>query len=97
VGPRADVDAVDKRKNSCPSQESNPRCPAHGLVVIPTELSLFLQVQLQFSVYFKSGYCNLFGTSRPRPRVAVALPGDCLAVNVRMNDIVTFLDVTKLR
>jgi hypothetical protein len=36
-------------------------------------------------------------TSRPRPRVAVALPGDCLAVNVRLNDIVTFLDVTKLR
>jgi hypothetical protein len=42
-------------------------------------------------------YGILVVTSRPRPRVAVALPGDCLAVNVRLNDIVTFLDVTKLR
>jgi hypothetical protein len=32
-------------------------------------------------------------TSGPRPRVAVALSGDGLALNVRLNDIVTFLDV----
>jgi hypothetical protein len=37
---------------------------------------------------------NLYVTSRPRPRVAVAFPGDCLALNVRLNDIVTFLAVS---
>jgi hypothetical protein len=36
---------------------------------------------------------NLFQTSGPRPRVAVVLSGDDLALNVRLNDIVTFLDV----
>jgi hypothetical protein len=51
-------------------------------------------------IYFCFAKINLFlysflynNTSRPRPRVAVALPGDCLALNVRLNDIDTFLDV----
>jgi hypothetical protein len=35
---------------------------------------------------------DLFETSGPRPRVSVALSGDGLALNVRLNDIDTFLD-----
>jgi hypothetical protein len=36
---------------------------------------------------------TLFRTSRPRPRVAVALSGDGVALNVRLNDSGTFLGV----
>jgi hypothetical protein len=39
------------------------------------------------------GFYFLFYTSGPRPRVAVALSGDGLALNVGLNDIVTFLAV----
>jgi hypothetical protein len=42
VGPRADLDAVAKRKISRTRQESNPECLdslARSLVAIPTELS----------------------------------------------------------
>jgi hypothetical protein len=46
---------------------------------------------------YKKGEYNIVRiydyTSGPRPRVAVALSGDGLALNVRLNDIVTFLDV----
>jgi hypothetical protein len=31
VGPRVSLDAVEKRKISCPYWELNPGCPAHGL------------------------------------------------------------------
>jgi hypothetical protein len=42
VGPRAGLDTMEKRKNPCPCQESNPGCPACSLVAIPTELSQLL-------------------------------------------------------
>jgi hypothetical protein len=45
VGPRADLDAVVKRKIPIPHRESNPRTPyrpARSLIAIPTELSRLL-------------------------------------------------------
>jgi hypothetical protein len=44
VGPRAGLDAMEKRKISCPCCESNPGCPAHSLVSIPAELSWLLNL-----------------------------------------------------
>jgi hypothetical protein len=41
VGPWAHVDAVPKRKDSCPCQESNAGCPACSLVIILAELPAF--------------------------------------------------------
>jgi hypothetical protein len=38
MGPRADLDAIAKRKNSCPYQELNPSYSAHSLVTILNEL-----------------------------------------------------------
>jgi hypothetical protein len=47
-----------------------------------------------YSSLFNFGYYNfLFYTSGPWPHVAVALSGDGLSLNVRLNGIVTFLDV----
>jgi hypothetical protein len=37
LDPRANLDSVVKKKNPCSCQESNPACPAHGLVIILTE------------------------------------------------------------
>jgi hypothetical protein len=42
VGPRAGLDTVVKRKILSPCQESNPDRPSRSLVVIRTEISLFL-------------------------------------------------------
>jgi hypothetical protein len=42
-------------------------------------------------IYFTMSF--YFKTSGPRSRVAVALSGDGLTLNVRLNDIVMFLDV----
>jgi len=38
VGPRASLDAIGKRKNTCPSWESNSNHPTHSLVIIQIEL-----------------------------------------------------------
>jgi hypothetical protein len=50
VGPSAGLDAVVKRKNPCPCQESNPGHPAHSFVTILTELSWLIRGQLHFMV-----------------------------------------------
>jgi hypothetical protein len=50
MGPRAGLDAVAKRKNPYPCQESNPSCPAHNLVTIPTELLWLLLMSWHVSV-----------------------------------------------
>jgi hypothetical protein len=42
VGLRASLDAMEKRKMFCPSQEMNPSCPDHSLVDMLTELSQLL-------------------------------------------------------
>jgi len=39
VGPRADLNAVETRKNSCPCRESNPARLPRSLVIIMTERS----------------------------------------------------------
>jgi hypothetical protein len=53
----------------------------------------FLCIIYYIHIYYIYIFILLLYTSGPRPRVAVALPGDCLALNVRLNDIVTFLAV----
>jgi len=39
VGPRADLDILEKRKIPCPWPESSPNCWAHGVATILTTLS----------------------------------------------------------
>ena len=39
VGPRADLDILEKRKVSCPYLDPNSTQSSHSLVTIPTELS----------------------------------------------------------
>jgi len=38
LGPRAGLDAVEKRKNPCPCRESSPGRPPHSLVIVLTKL-----------------------------------------------------------
>jgi hypothetical protein len=41
VGPRASLDAVGKRKLSCPFWDSNPCCPSRSLVAVLSEQRRF--------------------------------------------------------
>jgi hypothetical protein len=52
-GPQRSLDAMAKRKDSCPYRESNPGCPARSLVTILTELhELLLKVDALILIMF---------------------------------------------
>jgi hypothetical protein len=80
VGPRADLDAVEKREFSCPCRESNTGCPVRSLVALPAELtplpmyrvlSLMRQALAQSVRYYACQLlpvCQLSATSLQQPR-----------------------------
>jgi hypothetical protein len=60
--------------------------------ILLSEISISLSLSLSLYIYIYILYIYIY-TSGPRPGVAVALSDDGLALNVRLNDIVRFLDV----
>jgi hypothetical protein len=57
VGPRAGLDAVAKRKIPSRCRESNPDRSARSVVTIPTELSSYLPMNINF-LFCILYFCN---------------------------------------